>query len=89
MIDRADKAVDHGAMDCPRDAMIARLDAFQVQAEARLEVIRSSLDQQHAASASALREGSGRTRKRVIAIAACVMLLSMAILAAAVALALD
>lgn len=69
--------------------MIARLDAFQTQAHARLEDIKSGMDRQHAASATALRERGAHASKRIVAIAACMMVLSLAVLAAAFALALE
>lgn len=89
MIDTGGKAGDHRSMDTPKQDMIARLDAFQTQAQARIEGIKSGMDRQHAASAAALRERGAHTGKRVVAVAACVMALSMAVLAAAFALALD
>lgn len=86
MMDKEGKRGDHRGMDCPREDMIARLDAFQAQAEERLDLIKSGLDRQHAASASALRERGARSGRRVVAVAACIMLLGVAVLAAAFAL---
>ena len=89
MIDTSGKARDHRRMDTPRQDMIARLDAFQTQAQAGIEGIKSGMDRQHAASAAALRERGAHAGKRIVAIAACMIVLSMAVLAAAFALALD